>query len=39
MLLLHQSKEKTASILSDKFCEEQVIPYLLPKGKFGYNAL
>ena len=25
-------------ILSDKFCEEQTFPYLLPKGKFSVNA-
>ena len=27
------------SVLDDKLCEEQVFPYLLCKGKFGYNAL
>ena len=27
------------SVLDDKLCEEQVFPYLLRKGKFGYNAL
>ena len=26
------------SILSDKFCEEQTFPYLLPTDKFDYNA-
>ena len=30
MLLLHQAKEKC--------CKEQAFKYLLPKGKFGYNA-
>ena len=29
---------KKVSILSDEFCEEQAFPYLLPKGKFGYDA-
>ena len=29
-------KEKNpVSILSDEFCEEQALPHLLPKGKFG----
>ena len=27
------------SIWSNKFCEKQAIPYLLPTGKFGHNAL
>ena len=32
-------KEKTpVSILSDIFCKEQSFSYLLPKGKFGFNA-
>ena len=26
------------SILSDKFCEEQAFPHLLPEGIFGFNA-
>ena len=30
--------KKTASILNDKFCEEQAFPYCLPKDKFGYKA-
>ena len=30
--------EKPVSILSDEFCEEQALPYLLPKGKFGYKV-
>ena len=39
-LLLHQGREKKAvSILSDDFSEEQAFPYLIPKGKFGCNAL
>ena len=38
MLLLHQSREKTGSILSSEFCEEQAFPNLLPNGKFDYNA-
>ena len=33
-----QVKEKPVSILSDEFCEEQVVPYLLPEGKTGYNT-
>ena len=28
----------SASILIDEFCEEQLLPYLLPKGKFGCEA-
>ena len=28
----------TSSSFSDKFCEEQELPCLLHKGKFGYNA-
>ena len=28
--------EKPVLILSNEFCEKQI--YLLPKGKFGYNA-
>ena len=39
MLLWHQGREKPVSILSDKFCEEQSFPYLLPVGKFGSNSL
>ena len=31
--------KKAVSILSDDFCEEQAFPYLIPKGKFGCNAL
>ena len=31
--------KKSVSIVSDEFCEEQTFPYLLPKVKFGYNAL
>ena len=31
--------KKSVSIVSDKFCEEQTFPYLLPKGKFGCDAL
>ena len=27
-----------AAILCDEFCGERVFPYLLPIGKFGYNA-
>ena len=39
MLLLHQgSEKKPVSILSNKFCEEQAFPHLLPKGKFAYSA-
>ena len=29
---------KPVSILNDGFFEEQVFPYLLPKGKFGYKS-
>ena len=32
-----QGKERL-SILSNEFCENQAFPYLLCKGKFGYNA-
>ena len=28
----------SVSILSDGFRKEQAFPYLLPKGKFGYDA-
>ena len=38
MLLLHQGKEKSVSNLSDGFRDKQAFPYLLSKGKFGYNA-
>ena len=31
--------ERPVSRLSDKFCEEQASPHLLPKGKFGCKAL
>ena len=31
-------RKTPVSILSDEFCEEQAFPYLLPKGKFGYNT-
>ena len=37
IIALGQRKE-TVSVLCDKFCEEQASPYLLPKGKFGYNV-
>ena len=30
--------EKRVSVLNDEFCEEKAVPYLLPKGKFGYKA-
>ena len=30
--------KKSVSILNDKFCEEQVFPYLLLKGKFDYKT-
>ena len=33
-----RQRKKTISILSDKFCEKQAFLYLLPTGKFGYNA-
>ena len=35
MLLLQQGKE----ILSDEFCEEQALNYLLLTGRFEYDAL
>ena len=31
-------KKIPVSILSDIFCKEQSFSYLLPKGKFGFNA-
>ena len=31
-------RKKPVSILCDGFCEEQVFPYLLPNGMFGYNV-
>ena len=31
-------RKTPVSILRDEFCEEQAFPYLLPKGKFGYNT-
>ena len=37
IIILGQGK-KLVSILSDEFCEEQIFPYLLTKGKFGYKA-
>ena len=36
--IIASGQEKTISILSDEFFEEQAFPYLLPKGKLGYNA-
>ena len=30
--------KKAVFILSNKFCEEQEFPYLLPKDKLGYKA-
>ena len=30
--------KKLVSILSNEFCKEQALPYLLYKGKLGYNA-
>ena len=30
--------KKLVAILSDEFCGKQALPYLLPKGKFGYKA-
>ena len=37
--IIASGQRKTpVSILSDEFCEEQAFPYLLPKGKFGYNT-
>ena len=29
----------TISILSNKFCKEQIFPYLAHKGETGYNFL
>ena len=26
------------SILRDEFCKDQAFPFLIPKGKFGYNV-
>ena len=38
-IIIAPSQGKTpVSVLSDEFCEEQTFPYLLPTGKFGYNA-
>ena len=31
-------RRKRVSVLKDESCEEQVFPYLLPTGKFGYNT-
>lgn len=31
-------RQTPVSFLSDKFCEEQTFPYLLRRGKSGYNA-
>ena len=40
MLLLNQGRKKNrVSILTEKFREEELFPYLLSTGKFGYNAL
>ena len=38
MLFCTKTRKKTISTLSDKFFEEQAFPYLLPKGKCGYNT-
>ena len=38
-IILAPGQEKTpVSVLNDEFCGEQTFPYLLPIGKFGYNA-
>ena len=38
-IIIEPGQGKTpVSVLSDKFCEEQTFPYLLPTGRFGYNA-
>ena len=38
-IIFAPSQEKTpVSVLIDEFCGEQTFPYLLPTGKFGYNA-
>ena len=40
MLRLNQGKKKNrVPILTEKFSEEELFPYLLSTGKFGYNAL
>ena len=31
--------KKAISILSNKFCKEQIFPYLVHKGETGYNFL
>ena len=37
-VIIAPGQGKKVSVLSDEFCEEQAFPYLLPKGKFGYDA-
>ena len=37
-MLAPEQGRKTVSILSEGFCEKQAHPYLLSKGKFGFNA-
>ena len=39
MIIAPGQENKPVSILSDEFCEEQALPHVLPKGKFGYKAL
>ena len=38
VIIAPRQGKKSVSISSNEFCEEQAFPYLLPKGKFRYNA-
>ena len=37
VIIATEKWKKPLSILSDEYCEKQAFPYLLSKGKFGYN--
>ena len=38
VIIAPEQGRKPVSILSDEFCEEQVFPYCLAKGKSGYKG-
>ena len=39
MIIAPEQENNPVSILSDEFCEEQALPYVVPKGKFGCKVL
>ena len=38
VIIAPEQGKKTVLILNNEFCKKQTFPYLLPKGKFGYNV-